>query len=182
MWYSPHFPIVKMHKETTKIRPVFDCAAKYGGTSLNDCLMQGPQVMNELFTDMNHFRSFNYAMTGDIWEMFLQVVVPDKDRDKLRFLLYVDGQLQVYRWNVHLFGKMDSPCIAMMAVFTMILKNKKEYPELAFNTITAASLADDMADSRPSAQQVKLLIDQLTAFFRNTALCIFGNTSLTTWT
>jgi hypothetical protein len=48
MWYSPHFPVVRMHKETTKIRPVFNCAAKYQGLSLNDCLMQGPQVINEL--------------------------------------------------------------------------------------------------------------------------------------
>jgi hypothetical protein len=37
--------------------------------------------------------------------------------------------------------------MAMMAVFTTILKNKKEYPE-AFDTITAASLVEDMADSR----------------------------------
>jgi hypothetical protein len=37
-------------------------------------------------------------------------------------------------------------CMAMMAVFTTILKNKKEYPE-AFDTITAASLVEDMADS-----------------------------------
>jgi hypothetical protein len=125
MWYSPHFPIVKMHKETTKIRPVLDCAAKYGGTSPNDCLMQGPQVMNKLVTVMNHFGSFDYAMTGNIQEMFLQVFVPNEDKDNLRFLLYIDGQLQVYRWNVHLFGKTDSPCVAMMAVFTTILINKK---------------------------------------------------------
>jgi hypothetical protein len=46
----------------------------------------------------------------------------------------------------------------------MILKNKKEYQD-AFDTIIAASLVEDMADSRPSAQQIKLLIDQLTAFF-----------------
>jgi hypothetical protein len=88
--------------------------------------MQGPQVMNELVPVMNHFRSFNYAMTGDIREMFLQVFVPDEDRDKLRFLLYINGQLKVYRWNVHLFRKTESPCVAMMAVFTTILKNKKE--------------------------------------------------------
>jgi hypothetical protein len=56
---------------------------------------------------MNHFQSFDYAMTSNIREMFLQVFVPDKDRDKLRFLLYIDGQLQVYRWNVHLFRKTD---------------------------------------------------------------------------
>jgi hypothetical protein len=164
MWYSPHFPVVRMHKETTKIRPVFDCAAKYQGLSLNDCLMQGPQVMNELVTVLHHFRNFDVAMTGDIAEMFLQVQVPQQEIDKLRFLLYVEGQLQVYRWNVHLFGKTDRPFIAMMAVFTTIMENKNLYPE-AFAIITTASLVNDMADSRPSTQQVKVLIDQLSEFF-----------------
>jgi hypothetical protein len=53
---------------------------------------------------------------------------------------------------------------AMMAVFTMILKHREEFPE-AYRTITAASLVDDMADSRPDEQQVKLLIEQLSQFF-----------------
>jgi hypothetical protein len=29
LWYWAHFPIVKEEKETTKIRPVFDGAAKF---------------------------------------------------------------------------------------------------------------------------------------------------------
>jgi hypothetical protein len=68
----------------------------------------------------------------------------------------VEGQLQVYRWNIHLFG--------MMAVFTTIMENKNLYPE-AFATITTASLVNNMADSRPSTQQVKVLINQLSKFF-----------------
>jgi hypothetical protein len=40
--------------------------------------MQGQQVMNELVTVMNHFRSFDYVMTGDIREMFLQVLSPTR--------------------------------------------------------------------------------------------------------
>jgi hypothetical protein len=58
----------------------------------------------------------------------------------------------------------DSPYIAMMSVFTTIIENKNLYPE-AFATTTTASLVDDMADSRPSTQQVKVLIDQLSQFF-----------------
>jgi hypothetical protein len=86
VWYAPHFPVVKMRKETTKIRPLFDCAAKRGGVCLNDFLTQGPQVMNELVTVMHHFRRYDYAMTGDIKEMFHQVVFPEEDRDYLHFL------------------------------------------------------------------------------------------------
>jgi hypothetical protein len=92
-----------MQKETTKIRPVFDCAAKRGGMCLNDFLTRGPQVMNELVTVMDHFQRYDYVMTGDIKEMCLQVVVPEEDRDYLRFLIYKEDQLLIYRWKVHLF-------------------------------------------------------------------------------
>jgi hypothetical protein len=98
-----------MHKEIIKIRPVFDCAAKCKGVCLNNYLMQGPQVMSKLITVMHNFQKYDSAMTGDIKEMFLQVLVPKEDRDYLRFILYREDQLLIYRWKVHLFGKTDSP-------------------------------------------------------------------------
>jgi hypothetical protein len=52
----------------------------------------------------------------------------------------------------------------MMAVFTQILKQKDMYPE-AYKTITTASLVDDMADSRPTTQQIEVLINELSDFF-----------------
>jgi hypothetical protein len=158
--------VLRMQKETTKIRPVFDCAAKTKGVCLNDFLTQGPQVMNELVSVMHYFRRYDIAMTGDIAEMFLQVQVAEEDRDYLRFLIFREEQLLIYRWRVHLFGKTDSPCIAMVAVFTQILKQKDMYPE-AYKTITTASLVDDMADSRPTTQQTEVLINELSDFFPN---------------
>jgi hypothetical protein len=64
--------------------------------------------MNELLTVMHYFRQYDIAMTGDIKEMFLQVVVEQEDRDFLWFLSYKDDQLLIYRWKVHLFGKTDT--------------------------------------------------------------------------
>jgi hypothetical protein len=81
VWYAPHFPVLRMQKETTKIRPVFDCAAKTKGVCLNDFLTQGPQVMNELVSVLHYFRRHDVAMTGDIAEMFLQVQVAEEDKD-----------------------------------------------------------------------------------------------------
>jgi hypothetical protein len=94
--------------------------------------------MNELLTVMHYFQQYDIAMRRDIKEMFLQVLVEQEDRNFLRFLLYKDDQLLIYRWKVHLFGKTDSQCVAMMAVFTQILKEKDKYPE-AYKTITKAS-------------------------------------------
>ena len=41
-WYLPHFPVLRPDKATTKVRVVFDGAAKFNGKSLNDAIHQGP--------------------------------------------------------------------------------------------------------------------------------------------
>jgi hypothetical protein len=41
----------------------------------------------------------------------------------------------------------------------------KGYVSQAYKTITTASLVDDMADSRPTTQQIGVLIDELSDFF-----------------
>ena len=46
-WYLPHHLVVHARK-TDKVRVVFDYAAKCMGTSLNDQLMQGPNLNNNL--------------------------------------------------------------------------------------------------------------------------------------
>ena len=43
-------------KKSEKIRVVFDCSAKFEGTSLNDQLMQGPDLTNSLVGVLTQFR------------------------------------------------------------------------------------------------------------------------------
>ncbi|XP_043262444.1 uncharacterized protein LOC122403155 [Colletes gigas] len=48
--YLPHHPVVKTDSITTKIRVVFDASARSSsGTSLNDILMVGPTIQDDLF-------------------------------------------------------------------------------------------------------------------------------------
>jgi hypothetical protein len=154
LWYWPHFPVIKAEKETTKIRQVFDGAAKFRGICMNDYIHTGPSVMNELVAVVHRFRQFDHAMTGDVREMFLQVRVPSSEKDYLRFLWYEAGRIVIYRYRVHLFGKCDSPCVAMAAIFLQALTHRETFPE-AFQTIAKASLVDDMADSRQTQKETK---------------------------
>ena len=45
-WYLPHHPVFHPQKPN-KLRVVFDCAAEYGGTSLNKELLQGPDFVKD---------------------------------------------------------------------------------------------------------------------------------------
>lgn len=44
-WYIPHHGVYHPRKPE-KIRVVFDCSAKFAGTSLNDHLLTGPDLTN----------------------------------------------------------------------------------------------------------------------------------------
>ena len=77
VWYLPHFPIVRMDKTTTKVRIVFDCAAKCNGISLNDMIYAGPKLQQDLFNVLVRFRRNPVGIACDIKEMCLQIETED---------------------------------------------------------------------------------------------------------
>ena len=50
--YLPHHPLVRLDRQTTKVRVVYDTSARRnGGPSLNDCLYSGP-LLSETISDI----------------------------------------------------------------------------------------------------------------------------------
>ena len=76
VWYNPHHPVFK----PGKVRPVFDCSARYKDVSLNGECMQGPNFTNNLVHVLLRFRQFKYAIMADVESMYLQVRIPNADR------------------------------------------------------------------------------------------------------
>ena len=85
-YYWPHFPVCKPGRETTKIRPVFDGAARHQGVCINDFVLKGPMLMNDLSQVLLRFRRYKYAVQADISQMFLQVLLRPIDKKYHRFL------------------------------------------------------------------------------------------------
>lgn len=72
VWYLPHHAVINP-KKPDKTRVVFDCSAKFQGVSLNDKLLQGPDLTNNLIGVLTRFREEPIAMTADVEAMFMQV-------------------------------------------------------------------------------------------------------------
>ena len=72
---------------------MFDCAGRYGGTSLNDQLLKGPDLLGNLVGVLTRLRIEKVAVVGDIKQMFHQVGVDPKDSQYLRFLWWPRGNL-----------------------------------------------------------------------------------------
>ena len=62
-----------------KLRIVFECAARFKGTSLNKQLSQGPNLTNTLLGTLLIFGEEEIVFMGDIDSMFYQVRVRLED-------------------------------------------------------------------------------------------------------
>ncbi|XP_028394892.1 uncharacterized protein LOC114519037 [Dendronephthya gigantea] len=163
-WYLPHHPVFHPQKPE-KIRVVFDCSAKYRDTSLNDQLLQGPDLTNTLVGVLTRFREEPVAMMADIEAMFYQVRVPSSDCDALRFLWWPDGDLskdpEEYEMRVHLFGGASSPSCANFALKRTAKDNQAEFDPKVIETVERNFYVDDCLKSVSEEEEAVNLSQQL---------------------
>ena len=162
VWYIPHHGVYHP-KKPNKIRVVFDCSAKFKETSLNDHLLQGPDLMNSLVGILCRFRENPYAVIGDIERMFHQFKVNPSDRDYLRFLWWEDGNLdtkpKIFRMKVHLFGAVSSPGCANYGIKKLASDYKEEFPSSVYDYLTNDFYVDDGLKSCYTENEAIQLVD-----------------------
>ena len=112
IWYIPHHGLYH-NKKPDKIRVVFDCSAIFKSQSLNQHLLQGPDLTNTFVGVLCQFCKEPIAFICDVEQMFHQFKVDTKHRDFLQFLWWDGGDYDArpteYRMCVHLYGVVSSP-------------------------------------------------------------------------
>jgi len=68
-WYPPYHGIY--HPQKSKVWVVFDCSATFEWHSLNDKLLQGPDLTSNLLGILTRFRQEKYAFMVNIEKMFV---------------------------------------------------------------------------------------------------------------
>lgn len=143
-YYMPHHSVIQTSGITTKVRVVFDASAKSDkGISLNEVLLTGPTIQDNLFTILLRFRTHVYAMTSDIAQMYRQICVHPDHHTFQRILCYYKNIICIFELQRVTFGVSAAPFLA---------------------TRTVNQLADDKVHSFPRASKIlerDLYVDNL---------------------
>ncbi|XP_076233347.1 uncharacterized protein LOC143178507 [Calliopsis andreniformis] len=164
-FYLPHHAVVKPSSTTTKLRVVFDGSAKTSsGLSLNDALMIGPTIQDDLFSLLLRFRMYAFVLTGDIEKMYRQFLVRPEDRTYQRILWRDDcGNLKTFELNVVTFGLSSAPYLAIRCLHQLANDEQEEFPEAA--AIVKRDLyVDDLltgAETLKEARHIQAQISEL---------------------
>ena len=115
--YIPHQAVIKKDRDTTKLRVVYDAAAKTRDEpSLNNCLYPGPCLLQNVAEILARFRFHSTALVTDVEKAFLMIAIHPADRNALRFLWYEnieeeDPDIIIYRFRRVIFGVNCSPLL-----------------------------------------------------------------------
>ncbi|XP_013189615.2 uncharacterized protein LOC106134183 [Amyelois transitella] len=86
-YYLPHHAVVNESSLTTKLRVVFDGSAKpEHGTALNDELLIGPALQQDLRDLIIRWRTHKICLIADIKQMYRQILISKNDVDYQRIL------------------------------------------------------------------------------------------------
>ena len=164
-WFLPHHG-VKHPRKPGKVRVVFDASARLGGSSLNDVLIQGPDLTNKLVGVLCRFREESIAISCDVEAMFHQFKVPEKHRDFLRFLWWPGGDLtrdpEEFRMTVHLFGATSSPSCANFGLKQIAKEHGSKFEKTASQFVKDDFYVDDGLSSQPTVMEASTLVEHTT--------------------
>lgn len=166
-FYLPHHAVVKEESTTTKVRVVFDASSKsINGKSLNECMLTGPVLQDNLFNLLLRFRFHRIVIKADIEKMYRQILVTKEHQSYQRIVWrdHPDKELEDFQLRTVTFGTAAAPYLAIKTIFQLADDESQHFP------IGAAALRKDFyvddllsgADSVPEAiecqqQVVKIL-------------------------
>ncbi|XP_058840265.1 uncharacterized protein LOC131695765 [Topomyia yanbarensis] len=114
-FYLPHHAVLKPDSTTTKLRVVFDGSCRTStGISLNDGLMVGPVVQEDLLSITLRFRIHRFAIVADIAKMYRMVRVQATDQPLQRILWRdsIEEPVRTFELTTVTYGTASAPYLA----------------------------------------------------------------------
>nr|XP_023028641.1 uncharacterized protein LOC111516755 [Leptinotarsa decemlineata] len=156
-FFLPHHCVLK-DSTTTKLRVVFDGSAKTTtGISINDIMMVGPTIQDNLFHILLRFRQHNYVLSADITKMYRQVLVHESQRDFQKiWRFHAESEIQIYKLNTITYGLASSAFLAIRSLQEVAHLNKYEFPKIA-DIILHDFYVDDLLTGGDTVEEINYI-------------------------
>ncbi|XP_062712583.1 uncharacterized protein LOC134289892 [Aedes albopictus] len=159
IYFLPHHAVLKPDSTTTKLRVVFDASCKTStGVSLNDALMVGPVVQDDLLAIQLRFRLHRIAIVADVEKMYRMILVYPLAQ-RLQCILWRDTPkepIRTYQLATVTYGTACAPYLATKSLQRLAELEAERYP-VAAKAMKEDYYVDDMlsgADYLEAATQL----------------------------
>ncbi|XP_063972052.1 uncharacterized protein LOC135159920 [Diachasmimorpha longicaudata] len=160
-FYLPHHAVFKDTSLTTKTRVVFDGSARSStGVSLNDALMVGPTIQDDILALILRLRLHNYIFTGDIEKLYRQVLIRPEDTIYQRILWRENNEITTYELQTVTFGQSSAPYLAVRCVQQLADDEQERYPT-ASTVLKKDLYVDDLLTGTTTLEEALLLRDEM---------------------
>jgi len=161
--YLPHHAVRNEASTTTRVRVVFDGSCKTTtGISLNDALMVGPTLQDDLFSILTRYRIFKVALSADISKMYRQVLV-DPCQTALQRILWrnsLDEPIRTFELLTVTYGTTSASFLAIRSLRKLAEEHSEQYP-LASKITLRDFYVDDLVSGADTVQEALQIKDEL---------------------
>ncbi|XP_036147020.1 uncharacterized protein LOC118647026 [Monomorium pharaonis] len=174
--YLPHHGVWKGEGDSAKIRVVFNGSARVRpGTSLNECLFPGPNLLPSLADVLTRWRRHRFVVASDIEKMYRQILVHPEDRDLQRILWKENNLLTEFQLNTVTYGLSSAPYLAIRVLRQLAADEGSTFPRAA-EALRHDAYMDDILAGAANLADARRLRRELTS------LCTAGGFPLRKWT
>ncbi|XP_043469426.1 uncharacterized protein LOC122503070 [Leptopilina heterotoma] len=162
-YYLPHHTVFKENSLSSNTRVVFDGSTETStGLSLNDTLLVGPVIQDNLVSILTRFRSFKYVLTADIQQMYRQIRISPEDSLFQKILWRSDQSepIKIFALNRVTFGTACAPFLAIRTLAQLASDESESYPEAA-RVLKNDFYVDDMLSGSQTFEDAMKLRDEL---------------------
>lgn len=161
--YLPHHAVVRDDKDTTKVRVVFNASCKgINDVSLNDDLMVGPKLQQDLRHLLMRLRTHRICIVADLVKMYRQVLVHAEDTDFQRILWRPNPDLPIqhYKLLTLTFGTTCAPYLAVKTLQRLADDEKHNYPK-ASEITKRDYYIDDLMTGCNTEEEARNIYDEM---------------------
>ncbi|XP_062709928.1 uncharacterized protein LOC134288608 [Aedes albopictus] len=162
-YFLPHHAVLKPDSTTTKLRVVFDASCQTStGVSLNDALMVGPVVQDDLSSICLRFRTHRIAVNADIAKMYRMIRVQPQDYplQSIKWRNDPSEPLRTYELTTVTYGTSSAPYLATKCLQRLAEDGKASHP-VASEVIEKDFYVDDMLTGVDTVDEGRQLVKEV---------------------